>query len=187
MRCLGALLAAGRSTRFGAEDKLLAPWRGRPLLAWAAEALAGAGCTELVAVISSPQVAVALPASFNRLWIAPGLPMSQSFRLALQHARQRGADGLLLALADMPNIDAALLARLLRHPAGAACSDGQRRLPPAFIPAAGFDAALATSEGDFGARAYIAGLPETQLLRIAPHQAHDVDRPQDLQAQALSG
>lgn len=183
MRCLGVLLAAGRSARFGDDDKLLAAWRGQPLVTWPARALAGAGCAGLAAVISSPVVDAILPEEFTRLRIAPGLPMSRSFRLALDHARRTGADGLLLALGDMPSVDAELLARLMRHPLGAACTDGRRLLPPAFIPAAAFDRALAAEDGDFGARAFIAGLPPAQLVAIAPDQAHDVDRPQDLTLQ----
>lgn len=184
MKYVAALLAAGRSTRFGAGDKLLAPWRGRPLVTWPAEALAQTACAERVAVVSSGEVADSLTGGFARLWIAPDLPMSRSFRRALEHARKVRADGLLLALGDMPNINTALLTRLMRHPSGAACTDGPRRLPPAFIPAAAFDTALTAGEGDFGARAFIAALPPTQLITIAPDQAHDVDRPQDLETLA---
>ncbi|MFH5776845.1 NTP transferase domain-containing protein [Paracoccus sp. NGMCC 1.201697] len=180
MRYVAALLAAGRSVRFGDSDKLLAPWQGRPLVSWAAEALAEADIAERVAVVSSPQVADILPNGFTRLTIAPGLPMSRSFRLALDHARRTGADGLLLALGDMPNIDAALLERLLGMPAGGACTDGRSRLPPAFIPAAAFATALSDHEGDFGARAFIAHLPDDQLIHFAAAQALDIDRPEDL-------
>ena len=39
MKTLGVLLAAGASRRFGAEDKLLAPWQGQPLVMAASRAL----------------------------------------------------------------------------------------------------------------------------------------------------
>lgn len=180
MRCLGAILAAGRSTRFGAEDKLLAPWRGRPLVGWAAEALVASGCDEVIAVISAPEVGAVLPDGFTLHRIAPGLPMSASFKLALRIARDRQADGLLLCLGDMPNVDAGLLRRLRSLPGSGACLAAGRRMPPAYIAAGDFDRALDVEDGDHGARSIIAALPETRLIRIDKDAAHDVDRPSDL-------
>lgn len=180
MRRIGALLAAGQSTRFGAGDKLLAPCRGRPLVAWAAEALLASGCEELVAVVASPQVADALPSGFALHHLPPGLPMSESFRVALTLARDAGASGLLMCLGDMPNISPALLRGLMALPGSGACLHAGRRLPPAWIAAADFARALATPPGDHGARAIIAGLPPDRLIPIDATTAHDVDRPDDL-------
>lgn len=176
---LGVLLGAGQSRRFGPEDKLLAPYAGRPLVTHAADAMRGAGCDALAAVVSSPRVA-ALLLGFAPLPVAPGLPMSQSFAAALAHARAVGADRLLLCLGDMPGIDAVLLRRLIAREASAACCCDGRRLPPACIVAADFAQAEALPQGDHGARALIATIPEARLIDIEPAFARDVDRTSDL-------
>lgn len=180
MMRLGALLAAGRSTRFGPDDKLLAPWRGRPLVSWAAGALREAGCDDLIAVISSPAVGAVLPPEFALHPVGPGLPMSESLREALRVARRKGADGLLLCLGDMPNVTPDLLRALLALPGSGACVQGNRRLPPACVAAGDFDRALGAGAGDHGARDLIAALPAHRLIPVSPEMAHDIDRPGDL-------
>ena len=177
---LGMILAAGRSLRFGADDKLLAPWQGRPLITWAADALKQSGCDSLGAVISSPDVGAVLPGGFALHPLPPGLPMSASFGLALRKARDAGADGLLICLGDMPNVSAALLQRLLASGESCACLRGDRRMPPAHIAAADFGRVLGPSDGDQGARQFLATLPLDRLIPIDARMAHDVDRPGDL-------
>ena len=57
MKNLAAVvLAAGLSSRFGARDKLLHPYRGRLLLEWTLRAVAAAGLVDCVVVIG-PQEA----------------------------------------------------------------------------------------------------------------------------------
>lgn len=182
MRRAGALLAAGGSTRFGLGDKLLAPWRGRPLVTWAADALRAAGCDGLLAVVSSPAVAAVLPADFSVNALPPGAAMSASFKHAVRWAQQGGADGLLLCLGDMPNVSPALLRRLLDLPGSGACAQGHRRLPPVHIAAGDFARVLAAPEGDHGARALVAALPGDRLIPVSRRAAHDIDRPADLEA-----
>lgn len=177
---LGALLAAGASTRFGPEDKLLAPWRGRPLVTWAADALHQAGCDRLIAVTSSPAVAAALPAAFECCRVPPGLPMSVSVKAAVAAAARMEARCVLLCLGDMPEVTPDLLRRLLARPGSAACRAGRRRLPPAQIADADFARVLALPEGDHGARDLIADLPEARLIPISANAARDIDRPADL-------
>ena len=48
------IVAAGTSRRMGG-DKLLAPLLGRPLLAWALEALAGASSVRHLVVVVAPE------------------------------------------------------------------------------------------------------------------------------------
>ncbi|MDP5306427.1 nucleotidyltransferase family protein [Paracoccus spongiarum] len=177
---MGALLAAGASTRFGAEDKLLAAWRGEPLVTWPARALCAAGCDMVIAVVSSPSVAAVLPAGMRCLSVGTGLPMSASFGAALREARRRKARGLVLCLGDMPNVTPGLLHRLSGMHGTAACLQGTRRLPPALIAAGDFAHALTLSEGDHGARALIAALPPARLLPIPSAEALDIDTIEDL-------
>lgn len=179
---VGALLAAGRSTRFGTQDKLLVPWRGRPLVAWPATALLQSGCDQLVAILSDDAVAAALPQGIAPRRIAKGLPMSASLAMALQVARSQTADCLLVCLGDMPNVGAGLLRALLAQPTSAACHDGHRRLPPVRIDSRDFNRVMAPQPGDHGARAFIATLPADRLLPVSRAIAHDIDRPEDMAA-----
>lgn len=163
---MGVLLAAGASRRFGPQDKLLAPWNGRPLVTWSARALLAAGCDALMAVVASPAVADLLPAGIECRRVAGGLPMSASLKTALREAQRRQAQGLLVCLGDMPDIAPETLRRLQRIGGTAACIQGDRRLPPVHIAAEDFGAALALPEGDHGARALVADLPADRLVPI---------------------
>ncbi|MEL7028064.1 MAG: NTP transferase domain-containing protein, partial [Pseudomonadota bacterium] len=53
MRVFGAVLAAGFSRRFGALNKLMADLGGKPLLRWAAAALAEADLSARAAVMGA--------------------------------------------------------------------------------------------------------------------------------------
>ncbi len=178
--CLGVLLAAGASRRFGPDDKLLAPFLGGPLVARAASALDAAGCNAVAAVVSSPAVAARLPETFARVFIAPDQPMAASFHRAIDLARERGAARLLICLGDMPGVPAELLRRLRRGATSNACTIGGARMPPMVLLARDYAAARAGAEGDRGARRFLAALPAEGLLKLTPDQARDIDRPADI-------
>jgi molybdenum cofactor cytidylyltransferase len=110
---VGALLAAGQSRRFGADDKLLAPLDGMPLVRHAANAMFEAELTQRIAVVSNPAVANVL-CDFEVTSVPPGEPMSVSLGSAVKVAQQIGADQLLVVLGDMPRIPAEHLRALIR-------------------------------------------------------------------------
>lgn len=56
------VVAAGRSTRFGEKDKLLADLNGRPLIAWSLSALAEASSIRKVAIVGRTDLLEALEA-----------------------------------------------------------------------------------------------------------------------------
>ncbi len=76
----GAVLAGGASRRFG-EDKALYPYRGRPLLGWVLESLAGAG--ERFIVANRPY-AFGVPVYPD---LIPGGDALSGLHSALYHAR----------------------------------------------------------------------------------------------------
>lgn len=180
MTSVGMVLAAGASRRFGAENKLLAPWRGRPLVTWAAEALLQAGCDVVGAVISSPQVAQVLPSGMLHHAIAPEQDMATSFRAAVAFARDQQAERLLLCLGDMPNVTPQLLRHLLERATSAVCCCDGVRLPPILLAAEDFEQACRLAEGDRGARAFIMSLPPAALVEVDRRICADVDVPADL-------
>lgn len=108
MLILGAILAGGRATRFGA-DKALAEWRGRALIAWAAEAIGpwadeGVVCGREWGGLRS---VADLP--------APGLGPLGGLAGALADAQARGFDAVLTIGCDMTEVPAELLERLTRR------------------------------------------------------------------------
>ena len=181
MKTVGVLLAAGASRRFGAEDKLLAPWRGEALVLAAARTLAGAGCNELAAVISSEAVADLLPPEFHPIRIDPGQSMSESFSAACRNAETRQADRLLIVLGDMPAVRIETLRQLLAssHESRACHVDGTR-MPPATLLRQDWRKAM-FKQGDHGARSVIAALPSTALHTLSCDEARDIDTKRDLE------
>ena len=173
----GLLLAAGASRRFGAEDKLLADYAGRPLVAHAAEAMRMADLDDRVAVVTSDAVAAHLQ-GFRVIRIEQG-QQSDSLRAGLAAAGV--PDRLLIALADMPRVTAAHLDAVMNHAgddAIAASHDGVSPLPPACFPRAMLPA-LAALKGDQGAGRLLRDLPQDAFVH-ASDLLIDIDTRADL-------
>ncbi|MDO5703926.1 MAG: NTP transferase domain-containing protein [Paracoccus sp. (in: a-proteobacteria)] len=182
MKTLGILLAAGASRRFGTEDKLLAPWKGQPLLLAAARALAQAGCDRLAAVVSSELVAKVLPADYLAIRIEPGQEMSVSFQAACRLADAQGADRMLITLGDMPAVRAETLVKLLATTGESrACRLDHTRTPPALLLRRDWRRA-STEQGDRGARSVISEMPASALIEISRNEARDIDTKHDLES-----
>lgn len=176
-----ALLAAGRSQRFGEADKLSAILAGRPLLHWAADA----GCAINAAqhlLVTGPDVASRdLPADYVHLVNAtPEEGLSSSLCIAAAHARK--ASALLVLLGDMPRVSAAHLEAIISLHRGNtdraifSRMAGGSPQPPALFPAALLPRLEAMS-GESGAR----GLAEDALFVEADADLLiDVDTPEDL-------
>ena len=178
---LVVLLAAGRSERFGASDKLLAPFAGRPLIDHAASAVRRLGRDRQAAVVSSPHVAARLADFLLITNPDPGQGLSGSLRLAAQAAVDHNAASLLIVLGDMPRIPTehlhALQAQGEDRPL--VSSSGARRMPPVYFPASWFDR-LRTLSGDEGARHLLSAEKGIAALPLPAGLAIDVDRPEDL-------
>ena len=182
MRVAGLLLAAGRSHRFGAADKLLQPYRGRPLVVHAAEALRSAGLAPLVAVTASPRVAALLPDFDLAGPEAQKAAQSASLRAGILRAQALGAARVLVALGDMPDVPPALVRDVVARctdDGPAAATDGVRPMPPACFPASFFPALLGM-DGDRGAAHLLADLPPDRRVAALPAVLRDIDTPADL-------
>lgn len=170
----GVLLAAGHSRRWGPGNKLLAPWRGRPLVAWAGALLAGAPVDLRAAVIRDARVGALLPGLAT---LAPeGEDQSASLRAAVAWAQGQGAARLLVLLGDMPDLGPGTVAALVRgcadRPVAVRHPDGRPGAPACF-PADCF-AALAALRGDRGAGALLAG---AATIPVPAAELVDLDRP----------
>ena len=177
MNRVGVLLAAGRSLRFGAEDKLLATLQGRPLIAYAADAVRNADLERRIAVISNAELRPLL-AGFDIVEIAAAL-QSDSLRASVIAAGN--PDRLLVTLGDMPLVTSqhldSVVARCPDDMASASVENGQP-MPPACFSSTWLRR-LSALMGDRGAGSLLRDLPQ-ELLIPAPGLLTDIDTPSDL-------
>ncbi|MGH6789803.1 MAG: NTP transferase domain-containing protein [Pseudolabrys sp.] len=115
-RIAAVVLAAGRSTRMGAINKLIAEMGGKPLVRIAAEqALASRASPVIVVTGHQKEKVEAALKGLNVRFVhnpdyAEGLGTSLKAGIA---AVPENADGAIVCLGDMPQVDAALIDRLL--------------------------------------------------------------------------
>ncbi len=167
-RLAAILLAAGRSTRMGGPNKLIAEISGRPLVRVAAEELLASRARPVIVVTGHQRerVAAALKGLDVVLVHNPDYAdgLSTSLRAGIT-AVPADADGAIVCLADMPQVDAGLIERLLGafDPEKGALivmptTDGKRGNP--MVWSRRFFPELAAIDGDVGARNLIAQYPE---------------------------
>src|SRR3954451_18939757 len=102
------VLAAGGGSRFeGPTHKLLAPFRGRPVVTWAVEHAAAAELDETIVVTGAADIADALPSGV-RIVVNPRWPDGQatSLQVALEAAAEAGHDAVVVGLGDQPLVPA---------------------------------------------------------------------------------
>lgn len=182
------LLAGGRGERFGG-DKLAATLAdGTPLAVAAARPLV-AGCDRVLAVLRPGREALGerLQAAGCQVLVSPRTRAGMGASLAAGVAAVPDAQGWLVALADMPGIDAATVAAVaarLRAGDGIVVPEyrGRRGHPVGF--AARFGPELRGLDGDTGARGILrahAGAV-ARLAVTDPGVLQDVDTRADLAA-----
>jgi molybdenum cofactor cytidylyltransferase len=185
----GVVLAAGTSSRYGEPNKLLASLDGRPLVAHAVETLVESDCDGVTVVVGweHERVTDAVAAFDVEIVENPAFAdgQSTSVRRGVERADAQGADAVLVALGDMPDVDVASVDLLVEaYERGvadvlAAAAAGQRGNPVLF-DAAYFDA-LAAVEGDTGGRSLLTPAEGAVAIETGDYGVHrDVDRPADL-------
>ncbi len=187
MNFAAVLLAAGASRRFGG-DKLLAQLEGRSLLDRSATALAAAGCRW--------NVAVTRPDAPGRNALLSGLGYSivtnenadagiaASIARGVHHAQSLGADGVVIALADMPFVPSTHFKALIKN--ACACAEGlsyslkddARSAPAAFLKS--WFPRLTALEGDRGAGKILKAAPVACAAPIIADYLRDIDTPSEL-------
>lgn len=189
-RIAAVILAAGRSTRMGGPNKLLAEISGRPLVRMAAEeALASRAKPVIVVTGHQREKVEAALAGLNVQLVhnpdfADGLSTSVKAGLS---AVPHDVDGAIVCLGDMPQVKAALIDQLAAafDPAKGALVvvptiDGKRGNP--VIWSRRFFHELMSLEGDVGARHVIGRYPEAVAEVAVTDKAAfvDVDTPDAL-------
>jgi CTP:molybdopterin cytidylyltransferase MocA len=178
------VLAAGAGTRFaGPRPKLLTPWRGRPLVAWAIEHAATAGldrtwvvtgAVDLEALGVIPPGVELLP---NERW-AEG--QASSLQVAVASARADAVDAIVVGLGDQPLIPPATwraVAAATDRPIAVATYGGERRNP---VRLAREIWGLLPSHGDEGARALIRNRGDLVMGVACEGDPADIDTLEDL-------
>jgi molybdenum cofactor cytidylyltransferase len=183
-RIAALVLAAGLSTRF-AGDKLVHPYRGKPLAAHVADAVATLPVGFRLAVC--PAANPARQAIFRERGFEivengnPGAGLSSSLILGARRALDLDADALLVCLADMPHVTAAYLGTLLAALDSAteivASQRGEVRGPPAAFARRALPRLLAL-RGDAGARTLLA---TAGAVPLPPGLAADFDTRDDFE------
>lgn len=188
------LLAAGRSTRMGAANKLLQPLAGTAMVRRVAEALTAAPVAPVIVVTGHDADPVARALDGLALSLvhnpdyAQGMATTLRAGLAAVPARCAGA---LVALADMPWVRPASLEALVaafapdRGGAIVIPTCQGRRGNPVLIGRR-FFAEIQTLDGDCGAKSVIARHREEvrELALDDPGVLRDIDRPEDLPDEA---
>jgi molybdenum cofactor cytidylyltransferase len=184
------VLAAGRSTRMGAANKLTADVGGRPLVRRAVEAALASSARPVLVVTGhqADDVREALAGLGVTFVHNPdyALGLSSSLKAGIA-AVPPSADGALVLLGDMPQLESAHLDRLIANFADAAReaivvpSRGGQRGNPVLWPRTYF-AEMLQLEGDAGAKRLLAAHParvrevdlDTEAIFV------DVDTPEAL-------
>ncbi len=182
--------AAGASSRMRGQDKLLLPVEGEALLARQVRLALGTGRRVLVSlpVAGGARRDVVRPYACGRLEIAAledaDEGIAASIRAGAVWAQGRRAGGLMVMLADMPEIEAGDLERLIAaFEAGpervvrAAAEDGVAGHPVIF-PQRLF-AALQGLHGDKGGRDLLQGEDVARVALPGQRAVTDLDTPED--------
>ncbi|MDH4170039.1 MAG: nucleotidyltransferase family protein [Acidimicrobiia bacterium] len=182
MTIAGVVLAAGAGSRFaGGEHKLLAPFRGRPLVTWAVEAARQAdGIAEVIVVTGAVTLGHLLPEDVvevpNPDWRSG---QASSVRAGVLAAGRRGHDVAVVGLADSPLVPASAWSAVAAATGDIATAtfDGRRR-PPVRLAAAVWDDLPV--DGDEGARVLLRGWPDRVREVACQGDPVDIDTLEDL-------
>jgi molybdenum cofactor cytidylyltransferase len=185
----GVVLAAGTSSRYGEANKLLERIDGTPMVVHAVRTLLATDLRGVTVVVGyeADRVEAALADEPVAIRQNDDYEAGQSTSVAegVAVARERGADAVLLALGDMPDVDAATVELLCGAyergvaPALAAAYEG-RRGNPVLFDGRYFDA-LADVDGDVGGKQILVSDPDAVAIETGdPGVLADVDRPSEL-------
>jgi len=182
MTTAAVILAAGGGSRFAAGDKLLAPFRGRPLVVSAVEAALAATIDEVIVVEGHTHLDGVLPTGValvhNPEW-ATGI--ASSLQIGLRAADHSGCDAVVVGLGDQPLVPTSAWSAVAASPSPIAVAtyEGHRRNP---VRLARQVWALLPATGDEGARALMRAQPG--LVAEVPCEGNptDVDTVGDLNA-----
>jgi CTP:molybdopterin cytidylyltransferase MocA len=188
---VAVVLAAGAGSRFeGVTHKLLAPFRGRPVVSWALEHALAAGLDRTWVVTGAVDLAAAgvVPPGVEVL-VNPSWAEGQATSLQVAVAAARaltgsdggpGVDSLVVGLGDQPLVATSAwqaVAASTGQPIAVASYGGKRR-NPVRIDRQCWE--LLPTEGDAGARVLMSQRPELVMEVPCESDPTDIDTVEDL-------
>jgi len=180
MRTAAVVLAAGGGSRFADGPKLLAPFRGRALVTWAAEAAEAAALDETVVVVGDIPLTDVLPGPVT---VVPNPDWAAGIATSLWAGLQAVVDydAVVVGLADQPLIPASAWRAVAgsKSPVAVATYGGRRRNP---VRLARSVWPLLPTTGDEGARALMRDHPDLVSEVPCDGDPADVDTVGDLRA-----
>ena len=178
------LMAAGNASRFQS-NKLLAEFRGKPLVLWALERIDPARFSQVTVVTQYPEICT-MAEEFGFPWLKndhPDWGAAYTIRLGTEAMAQ--CDAILYLVADQPLLDAASIAKILEtwqetpDRIVAPAHDG-RTGNPCIFPREFFPE-LCQLQGDVGGKCVIkAHLDRLLTVEVAPDALFDCDTPEAL-------
>ncbi|MFT7602289.1 MAG: molybdenum cofactor cytidylyltransferase [Acidimicrobiales bacterium] len=177
----GVVLAAGGGTRFdGPTHKLLAPFRGRPVVSWVLDAVVAAGFDEVYLVTGSVDLSAVTPDGVLVIhatdW-ADG--QAHTLQAAKRQAEKDDLEAMVVGLGDQPMVPTSAW-RSVGASAGpivTAAFDGERRPPVKFHRSVWQHLPLT---GDEGARTLFAARPDLVSEIACTGNPFDIDTAEDL-------
>ncbi|MGI8793107.1 MAG: nucleotidyltransferase family protein [Acidimicrobiales bacterium] len=181
MTTVAVILAAGVGSRYdGATHKLLAPFRDRPLVAWAIEVAVESQIGPVLVVGGAVDLAAHLPPGVqlveNDRW-AEG--QATSLAAAVGAATETGADAIVVGLGDQPLLEPSAWRAVAASASliAVATYEGRRRNP---VRLAAEVWPLLDREGDEGARGLMRRRPELVEEVACVGNPVDVDTVEEL-------
>ena len=183
---VGLLLAAGGATRFGSQ-KLVAPYRGGPLVRHAADRLASV-TDRAIAVVGNEAPAVRDALEGSELTVVENVDWAEGLSSSLKQgvkAVPADADAVVVALGDQPELDVEIVEALIEtwHASGLPIVTARyrgTRAPPVLIAREMFREVLQL-RGDYGAKRLMDVVPgRVGYVDVDRAIPFDVDTPGDL-------
>jgi CTP:molybdopterin cytidylyltransferase MocA len=177
----GIVLAAGEGSRFaGPVHKLRAEFRGRPLVAWAADAALAAELAVVYVVLGAEDLSDLLPPEvtivMNHEWQRG---QAWSLQAGVRTAELDGHAAVVVGVADQPLVGAEAWRRVAAAPGSIVTAVyGSRRRPPVKLDASVWP--LLPLDGDEGARRLMRRHPEMVREVACPGDPTDIDTLEDL-------
>ena len=196
-RIAAVVLAAGRSRRMGA-NKLLLELDGKPLVRHVLDAIAASHATTTIVILGheAAKVRAALADC------AATFVVNEAYHEGLASSLHKGVaalpaevDGAMIFLSDMPDIEPALIDRMIaafdpdRHKSIVVPIRHGRRGHPVLWGGAFFPLLLTETQGDAGAKALIDRFADQVVEIAAPTDGvlRDLDTPEDFFRRAQTG
>jgi CTP:molybdopterin cytidylyltransferase MocA len=180
VRTAAVVLAAGGGSRFAGGPKLLAPFRGRALVTWAAEAAEAAALDETIVVVGETLLTDVLPGPVT---VVPNPDWAAGIATSLWAGLEAAArfDAVVVGLADQPLIPASAWRAVAgsTSPMAVATYNGKRRNP---VRLARSVWPLLPRTGDEGARALMRDQPDLVAEVPCIGEPDDIDTVGDLRA-----